>query len=223
MTGSGLIPKVLTAGSRSLARGALALVTASVASAQIVPGSYRSGDILVEAPWSRASPGGAKVASGYMRITNVGPLPDRLIGGSAAVAGGFEVHLSTVVDGIARMEPVTDGLEIKPGETVELRPGGAHGMLVDLQRPLKKGGRVSERHACVREGRPPRDRISSGGHWCQSSACGRRQPAPLTNKRAASSHPVERRFKVTPLCNRPSFRGPGGQSAYAGLVATMLA
>src|SRR5215218_6551221 len=46
-----------------------------------------SRDILVEAPWSRASPGGAKVASGYMRITNVGPLPDRLIGGSAAVAG----------------------------------------------------------------------------------------------------------------------------------------
>jgi periplasmic copper chaperone A len=134
-----LTSKILTSGSRSLALGAFALVTASFASAQIVPGIYRSGDILVEAPWSRASPGGAKVASGYMRITNVGPLPDRLIGGSAAVAGGFEVHLSTVVDGIARMEPVTDGLEIKPGETVELRPGGAHGMLVDLQRPLKDG------------------------------------------------------------------------------------
>ena len=120
-----LISKIVTSGSRSLALGAFALATASVAPAQIVPGSYRSGDILVEAPWSRASPGGAKVASGYMRITNVGPLPDRLIGGSAAVAGGFEVHLSTVVDGISRMEPVTDGLEIKPAKLVELRPGGA--------------------------------------------------------------------------------------------------
>jgi periplasmic copper chaperone A len=134
--------KMLTAGSRFLSLGALALLTASAASAQVVPGSYRSGDILVEAPWSRASPGGAKVASGYMRITNLGDLPDRLIGGSATVAGGFEVHLSTIVDGIARMEPVTDGLEIKPGETVELRPGGAHGMLVDLRRPLKEGESV---------------------------------------------------------------------------------
>jgi len=104
--------------------------------------SYRSGDILIETPWSRASPGGAKVASGYMRIINTGRLPDRLVGGSADVAGGFEVHRSSISDGIARMEPVPDGLEVKPGETVELKPGGSHGMLLDLKRPLKEGETV---------------------------------------------------------------------------------
>ncbi|MCC2650954.1 MAG: copper chaperone PCu(A)C [Microvirga sp.] len=119
-----------------------ALVWPTIASAQTSPGSYRAGEILVESPWSRASPGGAKVASGYMRITNTGSTPERLLGGSADVAGGFEVHRSIVSDGIARMEPLPNGLEIKPGETVELRPGGSHGMLVDLKRPLKEGERV---------------------------------------------------------------------------------
>ena len=34
---------------------------------------------------------------------------------------------------------VKDGLEIKPGETVELKPGGYHVMFVGLKEPLKQG------------------------------------------------------------------------------------
>ena len=134
---------------QSGAAGAAFLVTLMVgivqpAFAQISPESraFRGGDIVVEAPWSRATPGGAKVAGGYMRITNTGAQPDRLTGGSAEVAGRFEVHRSSVSDGVARMGPVTGGLEIKPGETVELKPGGLHGMLVDLKRGLKPGDTV---------------------------------------------------------------------------------
>jgi copper(I)-binding protein len=33
-------------------------------------------------------------------------------------------------------------LELPPGKTVELKPGGYHMMLVDLKRPLKKGDLV---------------------------------------------------------------------------------
>jgi copper(I)-binding protein len=33
-------------------------------------------------------------------------------------------------------------LELLPGKTVELKPGGYHMMLVDLKRPLKKGDLV---------------------------------------------------------------------------------
>ncbi|WP_246215877.1 copper chaperone PCu(A)C [Microvirga makkahensis] len=73
------------------------------------PETYRAGTVVVEAPCSRAAPGGAKVAGGYMRITNTGSEPDRLVGGSTVVAERFEVHRSTVADGVARMEPVTGG------------------------------------------------------------------------------------------------------------------
>jgi copper(I)-binding protein len=101
--------------------------------------TYRAGSLVIEAPWSRATLGGAKVGSGYMRIVNRGSEPDRLIGGTAVVAGRVEVHESSTVDGIARMRPVGGGLLIRPGESVELKPGGLHAMLVDLTRPLKEG------------------------------------------------------------------------------------
>jgi copper(I)-binding protein len=101
--------------------------------------TYQAGSIVVEAPWSRATPGGVRVASGYMRIVNRGAEPDRLIGGTAAVAGGFAVHETTNVDGVARMRHLEGGVAIRPGETVEFKPGGLHAMLLDLKRPLKEG------------------------------------------------------------------------------------
>jgi copper(I)-binding protein len=106
------------------------------------PEAYRAGTIVVEAPWSRATPGGAKVAGGYMRITNTGSEPDRLVGGSTVVAERFEVHRSTVAEGIARMEPVTGGLKIASGQTVELKPGSMHAMFVNLRQGLKPGETV---------------------------------------------------------------------------------
>ncbi|HEV2558882.1 MAG TPA: copper chaperone PCu(A)C [Microvirga sp.] len=108
--------------------------------AEGAPAVYRVGTITVERPWSRATPGGARVAGGYMRITNAGPEADRLVGGTFAAAGGFEVHeMSVGADNVMRMRPLAAGLEIKPGETVELKPGGYHAMMLDLQRPLKAG------------------------------------------------------------------------------------
>ena len=43
--------------------------------------------------------------------------------------------------GVAKMRQVT-GLEIKPGETVELKPGGMHVMFMGLKQPLKQGQKV---------------------------------------------------------------------------------
>ena len=114
------------------------LLTAPLSLAQTAS-TYRAGSLVIEAPWSRATPGGAKVGGGYMRIVNRGSEPDRLIGGTAAVAARVEVHESSTVNGVARMRPVEGGLVIRPGETVELKPGGLHAMLADLARPLKEG------------------------------------------------------------------------------------
>ena len=115
--------------------------TMSAALAQ-VPETYRASSIVIEAPWSQAPPDGAKVAGGCMRITNTGSESDRLVGGSTVVAERFEVHRSTVTGGVARMEPVTGGLEIGPGQTVELKPGTLHAMFVDLKQALKPGEAV---------------------------------------------------------------------------------
>jgi copper(I)-binding protein len=131
-----MIKRLLVALLSSLAIGSMPSAMAQTT------GTYRAGAVVVEAPWSRATPGGAKVASGYMRITNTGSEPDRLVGGSTVVAERFEVHRSTVVEGVAHMEPVSGGLEIAPGQTVELKPGSLHAMLVNLRQGLKPGETV---------------------------------------------------------------------------------
>ena len=52
----------------------------------------KAGDLVITQAWSRATPGGAKVGGGYLTIENRGSKPDRLIGGSADVAGKAQVQ-----------------------------------------------------------------------------------------------------------------------------------
>jgi copper(I)-binding protein len=103
--------------------------------------NYKLGDLQIVQPWSRATPKGAKVAGGYLKITNSGKAADRLLGGTAEVSDGVEVHEMRMDRGVMTMREVNGGLEIKPGATVELKPGGLHLMFVGLQRQLTKGER----------------------------------------------------------------------------------
>lgn len=98
-----------------------------------------AGSLKISAPWARATPKGASIGGGYMKITNTGAAPDRLIGGSTDVANRFELHEMKMDNGVMKMRPVTDGLEIKPGQTVELTPSGYHAMLVGLKHRLEQG------------------------------------------------------------------------------------
>jgi copper(I)-binding protein len=100
-----------------------------------------TGDLTIEAAWSRATPGGATVGAGYLRIKNSGSAPDVLTGVSSPVAESVEIHEMTMTDGIMRMRQLAGGLEIKPGETIEFKPGGMHLMFMGLKSPLKAGDR----------------------------------------------------------------------------------
>jgi periplasmic copper chaperone A len=117
--------------------GAALLLLGGIAAAE----TYSAGGLQISNPWVRATPKGATVGAGYLTITNKGAESDRLIGGSAAPASRFEVHTTVIENGVARMRPVS-GLEIKPGETVELSPGGMHVMFVGLKQPLQQGQTV---------------------------------------------------------------------------------
>jgi periplasmic copper chaperone A len=123
-------PTLLVASLISLFAGAAAAET------------YNVGTIDIVNPWTRATPKGAEVAGAYMTIRNKGKASDRLIGGSSAVADRLEVHQAITERGVAKMRPVEGGLEIKPGQTVDLKPGSFHVMLTGLKLPLEKGQRV---------------------------------------------------------------------------------
>ncbi len=103
---------------------------------------YDVGSIHISQPWSRATPKGASSGAGYMTITNKGAAPDKVSCVSSDASAQCQIHTMTMEDGVMKMRPVEGGLEIKPGETVTLKPGGYHMMLVDLKHPLEQGQSV---------------------------------------------------------------------------------
>jgi copper(I)-binding protein len=102
----------------------------------------QSGPLRIEQAWSRATPGGANVGVGYLRVTNTGSAPDRLLGGAADVASRIETHDMKMEDGVMKMRALSQGIEIAPGATIELKPGGLHLMLMGLKQGLKAGEAV---------------------------------------------------------------------------------
>ena len=121
-------------------RRTLLIAAAAIAAVPAAAHDYTAGDITIGHPWTRAA-GANGNGAGFLKLTNNGTQADVLLSASSPAARTVELH-SMVRDGdVMRMRPVQD-IAITPGETVELRPGGFHIMLVGLNAPLNQGGRV---------------------------------------------------------------------------------
>lgn len=121
---------------------AFAAFWAVVIAAPVRADDVKAGDLVISQAWSRATPGGAKVAGGFLTIENKGSAPDKLVAVSAEIAGKTEVHEMAMDNGVMKMRPLDKGLVIEPGKTVKLAPGGNHLMLQDLKGPFKEGEKV---------------------------------------------------------------------------------
>lgn len=115
---------------------AVALAGLVALPATVFAHDYKVGALKIDHPWTRATPGGAKVGGGFMKITNTGSETDRLTGVSADIAGVIEIHEMKMEGSMMKMRALEKGLEIKPGETVELKPGSFHVMFLDLKSPI---------------------------------------------------------------------------------------
>ena len=120
---------------------AAALAAAAVAGAAGAH-EFKLGDLTIGHPYAVATPATAKTGAGYLTIENGGDAPDRLV----EVRADFprvEVH-ATEHDaaGVARMAPVA-AVEVGPGETVALEPGGTHVMFMGLTEPLEAGAHIA--------------------------------------------------------------------------------
>lgn len=117
------------------------LAAALLAPAPLLAHEFEAGDLTIDHPMAFATAPTAMAGGGYMTIANAGSEPDRLL----EVRADFprvELHATEERDGVARMRPV-EALEIPPGETVELRPGGLHVMFMGLDGdPLEAGEEI---------------------------------------------------------------------------------
>lgn len=100
---------------------------------------FTAGNLELKHPWSALAPPVAPVLGGYVTIVNTGGETDRLVGGATDIAERLEIHESSMVDGVARMRPVKQGLDIAPGATLRLQPGGTHIMLINPSTRPKEG------------------------------------------------------------------------------------
>jgi copper(I)-binding protein len=96
------------------------------------------GNLVIEAPWSRATPGRSKIGVGYLAIVNIGNKTDMLKAASSPIAERVEVHATSMRNGVMRMRRVENGVEIKAQEVTEFKPGGLHLMLIGLKKPIVK-------------------------------------------------------------------------------------
>ena len=95
---------------------AIALAVANSAYAE----GLTVGSLTIENPAIRATVPGAKVAGGYMTITNNGTADERLTGGDASFARKTEIHEMKMEGEVMKMQAIQGGLVIPAGETVRL-------------------------------------------------------------------------------------------------------
>ena len=91
--------------------------------------------------WVRATVAQQKASGLFAQITSASG--GKLVGASSPVAGAAEIHEMKMDGEVMRMRALPDGLELPPGKTVELSPGGYHVMLLDLKQTLNAGDTVA--------------------------------------------------------------------------------
>lgn len=98
--------------------------------------------IAVTDGWVRAARAGQPATAAYFSVCN-GDADDELIAASFAGAQTTELHQTvTAADGTASMTP-TSSIPLPSGETVTLKPGGTHIMLIGVGDAIASGDSVA--------------------------------------------------------------------------------
>ena len=103
---------------------------------------YNLGNIAIGHPWARPTAQGTDRGAAYLTLENKGGEADRLVSVSSPVAGSAQIHQTTDEGGVMKMHEVAGGIELTPGASVALKPGGYHIMLLDLKQKLEDGQRI---------------------------------------------------------------------------------
>jgi len=122
---------------RTLARATRSMV-ASLVLFGSAPAMADSG-VKVTHLWAKATAPGQSVAAAYFDIASDAPAV--LVQAESPAAKVVELHEMKLDGNVMKMRPVPR-IELPPGKTVKLEPGGLHVMLIDIRQPLKVGERI---------------------------------------------------------------------------------
>lgn len=100
--------------------------------------SGASDTLIISDAWVRATPPGKMMTAGYASLENISKDVITITGVSAEIAGHTSLHETRIERDRSTMRPVAQ-LSIKAGESVSLKPGGLHIMLMKLSESLTDG------------------------------------------------------------------------------------
>jgi len=95
--------------------------------------------IMVDDAWARARGATAKIAGAFMTIKNMSAQDDRLLSAKSDISKRVEIHTTKMVDGVMKMMQLKEGIAVKSGAEVMLKPGGYHVMFLGLSGALPEG------------------------------------------------------------------------------------
>jgi copper(I)-binding protein len=101
--------------------------------------AWAQSPVQVQDAWARATVGAQSATGAFMKLT--APQATRLVEVRSSAAGIVEVHEMKLDGDVMRMRAMP-ALPLAAGQTVELKPGGYHVMLMDLKAPVKAGDTV---------------------------------------------------------------------------------
>lgn len=101
--------------------------------------------------WVRGTVAAQKATGAFVQLRS--PDAARLVAASSPAAGRVEIHEMSMDGGVMKMREIP-GLDLPAGQTVELKPGGFHLMLMELKAPLKASDTVPLTLTIERAGRP---------------------------------------------------------------------
>ena len=96
--------------------------------------------VTVTDPWCRPAAAGAGAVGCYVGLQ--ASVDDRLVAVATPAAARGEIHTMSMDDGVMRMRQLPDGLALPAGESVALKPGAEHLMLMAPTGALDEGGEV---------------------------------------------------------------------------------
>ena len=99
----------------------------------LIASSVFAQGVTVDEPWARATVQGQKATGAFMKLSSKDG--SKLVGASSPAAGVTEIHEMKMDKDVMKMSAIPS-LPIPAGQTVELKPGSYHVMLMDLKGPL---------------------------------------------------------------------------------------
>jgi copper(I)-binding protein len=103
----------------------------------------KAGDLEITAAAIKATTPGQPVGGGFLTIVNHGSQDDRLVSVTVkADVRTVELHEMAMSNDVMTMRKLKDGLPLPAGQTVEMKPGGLHMMIMGVKAPFRPGETV---------------------------------------------------------------------------------